>query len=211
MSELDQQRSTWLENLHPGKHPFRTLEGRGVGTTLPQLIPFGHQTLCGDDVSQHACAYGRLWVQQSTSVNSSGWLISDLAACSYSATYFSIILSDEKRLSASRLHKALSISLAAEMASAISATLFTRKPVRPCGTSSFRAPFRYAITGVPQAIASIATSELVSGTRLGIKRHFAPARRDRFLPLPTVPRKRWPYFNRGRISCSKYAWCTGYG
>src|SRR5436309_711260 len=121
MSELDQQRSTWLENLHPGKHPFRTLEGRGIGTALPQLIPFGHQTLCGDDVSQHACAYGRLWVQQSTSVNSSGWLISDLAACSYSATYFSIIPSDEKRLSASRLHKALSISPAAEMASAISA------------------------------------------------------------------------------------------
>jgi len=55
----------------------------------------------------------------------------------------------------------------------MSGTSDTMKPVRPCSTISGSAPDRKATTGVPQAKDSIATSELVSATVLGMTRHLA--------------------------------------
>jgi len=52
---------------------------------------------------------------------------------------------------------------------AISSIEFTRKPVIPSTTTSGIPPRRNATTGVPQAAASMATSELVSSARLGIR------------------------------------------
>ena len=60
-------------------------------------------------------------------------------------------------------------------ASAISALPSTMNPVRPCSTISGNAPERNAMTGVPDASASMATSELVSATRLGMSRQRALA------------------------------------
>ena len=73
------------------------------------------------------------------------------------------------------------------IAAAMPAASSTRKPVRPSSTTSGSAPLRKAITGVPQLAASMATSELVSCTRLGTSRQRAPARRRRFCVKPSGP------------------------
>ncbi len=64
------------------------------------------------------------------------------------------------------------------------ASSFTMNPVTPSSTISGNAPESKAITGVPQARDSIATSELVSGAVLGMSRHLAAARRAAFLCKP---------------------------
>ena len=83
----------------------------------------------------------------------------------------------------------LAAALAARpIAAAMPAASSTRKPVRPCSTTSGKAPVRMATTGVPQAAASMATSELVSGTRLGTNRQRAPASSRRLRSKPSGPR-----------------------
>jgi len=98
---------------------------------------------------------------------------------------------------------------AARIASAISRSSLTRKPVRPCSTISANAPEGNAITGVPQANASIATSELVSGAMLGTSRQRAAASRRRFRLNPTGPRNLMEPLQRGAISFAKYSRCVG--
>jgi hypothetical protein len=73
------------------------------------------------------------------------------------------------------------------MASAISRTSWTMNPVRPCSTTSGSAPTPKATTGVPHAMASIATSELVSGATLGTSRQRAAASRRRLRRIPSGP------------------------
>jgi len=65
------------------------------------------------------------------------------------------------------------------------------------------APAEYATTGVPQAIASIATSELVSGMRLGINRQRAAIRKRRLRTKPRGPKKRTVGPSRGWTSVAK--------
>ena len=71
---------------------------------------------------------------------------------------------------------------------AISSASLTRKPVRPSSTTSASAPDRNATTGVPHAIDSMATRELVSATRLGTRRHRADRNSRCFSEIPTGPR-----------------------
>jgi hypothetical protein len=79
---------------------------------------------------------------------------------------------------------------AARMASAISATSRTRNPVRPFSTISDKAPRGKATTGVPQASASIATSELVSSARLGTTTQRAADSNRLLRAKPMGPMKR---------------------
>ena len=60
------------------------------------------------------------------------------------------------------------------------------------------APLGKAMTGVPEAAASIATSELVSGARLGISTQRAAASRRRLRAKPTGPRNLRPRSSSGR-------------
>ena len=80
--------------------------------------------------------------------------------------------------------------VAAWIASAISSLSSTRNPVRPCSTISGSAPDGKAITGVPQASASMATSELVLGASDRIKRQRAALSRRRLRGMPTGPMNR---------------------
>jgi hypothetical protein len=64
---------------------------------------------------------------------------------------------------------------------------------------SGNAPDRNAMTGVPQARASIATKELVSETVLGIIKHFAWDRRRLFFKNPTGPTNLLIVSRRGRM------------
>ena len=66
------------------------------------------------------------------------------------------ILSAENLCSASRRHIRGSIESTRVIASAICSAPLTKNPVRPSLTISSRAPLRNAITGVPDASASIA-------------------------------------------------------
>lgn len=76
---------------------------------------------------------------------------------------------------------------------------------------SASAPAGNATTGVPHAIASIATSELVSAARLGAKRQRAAFSSRRLRGHPTGPRKHARRPRGGRISASKYWRCASYG
>jgi len=96
--------------------------------------------------------------------------------------------SAEKRSLAARRQASGSIAPAWRIACAISRAFSTMNPVRPCSTISGSAPEGSAITGVPQAIASMLTRELVSGTRLGTSRQRAPASRRRLRATPAGPR-----------------------
>src|SRR3979411_240677 len=95
----------------------------------------------------------------------------------YKFKYSANILVDENLCSASRRQVAGKIDSTSVIAAAISSALLTRNPVRWCVTISLSAPLGNATTGAPAAIASIATSELVSGTRLDTSKHRAPASR----------------------------------
>ena len=79
----------------------------------------------------------------------------------------------------------------------------TWKPVTPCSTTSASAPFGNAITGVPLASASMATSEPVSATRLGIRTQRAAASRRRLRASPTGPMNRRRRSRRGSIMSRK--------
>ena len=89
------------------------------------------------------------------------------------------------------------------IASAISSSSRTMNPVLPCSTISGSAPAGNAITGVPQASASIATSELVSGASDGTSRQRAALSRRRLRAGPIGPMKRRLRSRRGAISRAK--------
>ena len=72
------------------------------------------------------------------------------------------------------------------MASAIACSSSTTKPVSPSSTISGAEPSGKAITGVPQAIASVITSPNGSGQRIGMSSALAPAYSSPF-SSPTSP------------------------
>ncbi len=114
-----------------------------------------------------------------------------------------MVLATEKRSCAARRHSAAESRPAARIASAISSTVSTMNPVLPCSTISGSAPRRNATTGVPEASASSATSEQVSGTRLVTSTQRATARRRRFCRCAAGPTNRRAGSSRGRIASSK--------
>jgi hypothetical protein len=75
----------------------------------------------------------------------------------YILKYESIIHSNGKRFHAASKHSSEFRDPTSLIASAISRSSSTIKPVRPCSIISGSAPYRNAITGVPQANSSIAT------------------------------------------------------
>ncbi len=69
---------------------------------------------------------------------------------------------------------------------------------------SGNAPDGTATTGVPQASASIATSELVSAAMLAEIRHRAADSSRRLRANGSGPRKRWRPVSRGATCSAKY-------
>ena len=78
------------------------------------------------------------------------------------------------------------------------------KPVTPCSTTSGTEPLRKAITGVPQAIASIITRPNGSGQSIGMSSAIAPPRNADFCASSISPMYSMPgRSSSGRMSRSK--------
>ena len=84
-------------------------------------------------------------------------------------------------------HPVVLVEMEGPHAAAITAASGARKPVRPCSTTSGSAPDAKATTGVPQAAASMATSELVSGAVLGTSTQRAIGAQQRSAAHSQVP------------------------
>ena len=99
------------------------------------------------------------------------------------------------------------------IAAAIASTPSTRNPVTPSSTISGSAPRAIRDHRRPGGrTASIATSELVSGARLGTSRQRAPASRSAFRAGASAPRKRCragPQSRRGTMLLGKVGLVLG--
>jgi hypothetical protein len=196
------QQLALAEVAPPGEEPGRRLERRGVGGALPKVQPRGPQRVepgprrdLLDIETAHAAALGHP-APDGRAPSGGGQLLVGAQVGRDAAG------GGEPR--PGRLAAGLGVDLAgAPDRAGHPAASRTRKPVRPCSTTSARAPFGKAITGVPQARASIATSEPVSGARLGTSRQRAAERRRRLRGRPTGPRKRRPWSSRRVISSRK--------
>ena len=102
----------------------------------------------------------------------------------------SLGLPAENRSSTVRRHSAGSISPARSMSWANSDSWSARKPLRPCSMISGQGPRRVAITGVPQARASMAAVAPGSSQEIGISTALARPTSSSLPAPPTVPTQR---------------------
>lgn len=127
-----------------------------------------------------------------------------MATLRYIPRYCSAMRRAVKRSSKYLLHPRRLRSGSRETACTASSSFSKTNPLTPCRITSGTDPLLLAITGVPQAMASIITSPNGSGQSIGNRRAFAPPRKAAFSPSSTSPMNSISGSSRsGAISASK--------